>query len=307
MKPLGEQPESPDRWLELSVPAPPRGEELLLVEALRCAGAREVGRKGERYTALIPAPRDLEAFLLRAKSVIAASTSLRDPRLEWSWREQREWAEAWAAELPPRRVGSRIIVSPAGREPPTGENDVLIRLVPGTAFGTAEHATTRSCLDLLEGSIAAGQQLADVGTGSGILAVAAALLGAAWIIAFDADSAACALAERNATANSVDGLIKVRRQLVRPGDLSATGRFHGILANLQSDILLPLLPDIRQALVPDGWAIVSGITDAERPVALAAASAAGMVPATEMLEDGWWTARLRRTAPGPLGQQEGGT
>lgn len=284
------------RWLVLSVPAPPRGEELLLLEALRSLGAGEVSRQGECYVALVPAPPNLEAFLLRAKSLLQASTSLDDPRIQWRWRSHDDWAAEWTAGLEPRRVGTRIVVAPVGRQPPAPErpDGVVIRLVPGTAFGTAEHATTRSCLALLEEAVTGGERVADVGAGSGILAIAAALLGACQVFALEMDAAACRLARENTVANAVADRVEVRQTKVRPGHLDRAGPFDGVLANLQADLLLPLLPDMGRCVAGDGWAILSGVTEPERPALLAAARAEGLEAAVELPEDGWWSVYLRK-------------
>ena len=282
------------RWLVLEIPAPRRGEELLLIEALRSVGAREVSRAADRYTALIPEPGDLDSFLLRARSVIRASTSLTDAVIDWHWRGHPEWAKDWADKLEVRRLGEHIVVAPVGKQLAADPGDMVIRLVAGTAFGTAEHATTRGCLALLEAVVRRGAHVADIGAGSGILAVAAARLGAARVMAYELDEQACKVAEENVAANGVQDAVTVQLMEVRPGDLARAGPFDGIVANLQTDILLPLLPDVGQALGDGGWAIVSGITEPERREVLTAARAKGMEPAAELLEEGWWTSSLRR-------------
>jgi ribosomal protein L11 methyltransferase len=281
-------------WLLLSALAPPRGEEVLLVEVLRRLGAHAVERHGERYVALLPPPRDLQARLREAEAAIRAGTSLREPALAWRWQSRTEWAERWSRELPPRRVGRRWVVHPTGSRPPLREGDLPIRLVPGPGFGTAEHPTTRGCLRLLEDIGAAGARAADVGSGSGILAVAAALLGAREVLAFEVDPHACAAARDNVVENGVEQRVTARRIEVRPDTLSAAGRFDLVMANLQAAILLPLLPGLARALAPAGAVVVSGILRGEVPRALRAVDHAGLRLAADDMDDGWWSARLDR-------------
>lgn len=281
-------------WLLLSVQAPPPGEEILLLEALRRLGARAVEREGERYVALLPPPRDLSALHREAEAAIRASTSLREPWISWRWRSHEEWAEEWSRGLEARRVSDRLVVAPLGREPQLREGDLLIRLVPGLGFGTAEHATTRSCLRLLERYLSPGDRAADVGSGSGILAIAAALLGARRVLALELDPHACAAARENVVENGVVDRVEVRELEVRPATLPGEGPFDGIVANLQAGILLPLLPGLSRALATGGWLIVSGILRTERQEVLRAARQVELEPELEEAEEGWWTAGLRR-------------
>jgi ribosomal protein L11 methyltransferase len=281
-------------WLLLSVQAPAPGEEILLVEALRRLGARAVEREGERYVALLPPPVDVDELLRDAAAVIRASTSLRDPWIAWRWRSHEAWADAWSRDLHPRRVGERFVVAPRGVETALGKDDLAIRLVPGPAFGTAEHATTRSCLRLLERYVSPGDRVADVGSGSGILAVAAALLGARRVVALEMDPYACAMARETVAESGVADRVEVREVEARPGTLGDDGTFDGIVANLQAEFLLPLLAGLARAVAPGGWMIVSGLLRPERAQVLRSAAGAALEAETEGMEDGWWTAAFRR-------------
>ncbi len=191
------------------------------MDALRRVGARTVERNGERVVALFPPPPDPEALLAEAASVIRASTSVTEPRLSWHWRSHADWAAAWRAAHPPERVAGRLVVAPTGSVW-RGGNDLVIRLDPAVAFGTAEHPTTRACLRMLVTHLPPDARVLDVGAGSGILSIAAALLGAARVLAQEADPLACVAARANAAASGVPGCIDVRRRRVGPRDF---GRF----------------------------------------------------------------------------------
>src|SRR5690606_35979506 len=129
------------------------------------------------------------------------------------------------------RITERITVVPAETETETTsdpEGDVVIRLLPGVGFGTAEHATTRGCLRILQRRVEPGMRIADVGAGTGILAIAAALLGAAQVLALESDALSSDTAERNVALNQVADRVAVRRLEAKPGDLARSGPFDGI-------------------------------------------------------------------------------
>lgn len=285
-----------ERWLILTVPVPPRGEELLLVDALHRLGARAVEREGARFAARLLPPRSVPALLEEARLMVRASTSMADPALEWHWDEHDRWAERWRHDHGPRRVTERIIVAAAGTEAIAREGDVLILLDPSTAFGTAEHATTRACLSFLERSVRPGDRVADVGAGSGILAIAAARLGAGRVLAVEAEPHAVAAARSNIALNGVGDRVTVRQLVVRAAAARRLGRHDVLVANLEARIICPLIPALQAAVVPGGWLVVSGILSPERDRVVAAAVADGWALRDAVEEDGWWTGCFLRQA-----------
>lgn len=265
-----------------------------MVDALRRLGARAVVREGERVLAWLAPPPDVEARVREVEAVLRASTSMLDTALAWEWQSHEDWAARWASGVEPRRVSERIVVAPVGRDVEPGDGDLVLRLEPGTAFGTAEHPTTRGCLRLLEAVIRPRDRVADIGTGSGILAIAAALLGARRVLALEADPLACASARRNVTANDVADRVDVREVTVGPADLRGLRRLDVVLANLEAGILRDLLPRLRRALAPDGSLILGGVTGGERGPLLYTAAAAGLEMARHEEVEGWWCAAFRR-------------
>ena len=332
-------PETSDRWLVVTLRPPPPGEELLLLDALHRLGARAVDREGERFIAWFTPPASLDSFLAETRWVVLSSTGLDDPWLEWRWESGAGWKALWEEEVIERDVSSRIVVAPVrqdeafspprasghrGTNPPSrsshppskafhragtlsaGTDAVVVRLLPGLAFGTAEHATTRSCLRLLDRLLASdpkggeegagdepGPTVLDIGTGSGILAVAAALLGARMVVAVESDQGACAEARANIALNEVADRIEVSQFHAGPEELARMGSFDGILANIMTEGLLPLFPGLSRALAPGGWVVVSGVPRAERNVVLAEALHHGLALEEVEEEEGWWSALLR--------------
>jgi ribosomal protein L11 methyltransferase len=294
----------PQRWFVLSALVPPRGEEFLMVDALRRLGARAIEREGERVVAWLPAPDDVDALLRDARSVLRASTSLDDPALACGWRSQGNWVERWVRGVGPRRVTDRIVVAPIGHEPghdaePAAEQaagDVVIRLEAGIAFGTAEHATTRGCLRLLERVLRNGDRAIDIGTGSGVLAIAAALLGARDVLAFESDPPSCDSARRNVAANDVADVVSVHQLVVTVADLPRIPARDVILANLEAGIIRGLLPALHDALAPRGALIASGITAGELASLLGAAAVAGLDVRERENVDGWTSVVFSRSA-----------
>jgi ribosomal protein L11 methyltransferase len=180
---------------------------------------------------------------------------------------EADWAQAWKRFFPVLRVGRRLVIRPTWRRHPPAPGEVVIALDPGMAFGTGLHPTTRLCLAGLErladGGGVHGARILDVGSGSGILSIAAARLGAREVVAVDVDPIAVEATTANARRNRL-----IRRIRPRQGSLpSGAGRFDVVLANLVASILVELAGALRDELRPGGRLIASGIfTDREDDV-----------------------------------------
>jgi ribosomal protein L11 methyltransferase len=180
---------------------------------------------------------------------------------------------------------------------PMGEAGVL-RILPGVAFGDGAHPTTRRCLAELGERVTPGARIADVGAGSGILGLAAALLGAAHVLAVEMDPAGCLEVEANARLNGVQDRVRTVRMKLEPGASSPLaegpgsrngipGRWDGIAANVEAGVLLPLLPDLAAPLAAGGWLLTSGLLASERDAIVGAAGAQGLRLDRAHVDDGW--------------------
>jgi ribosomal protein L11 methyltransferase len=170
---------------------------------------------------------------------------------------EEPWDELWKSRIRPIRVGAILVLAPWLPEE-AGENSTVVRIDPGMGFGTGEHATTRACLALLQRNLRSGASVLDYGCGSGILAIAAILLGASRAVGIDCEEAAIENARENAALNGV--AVDLRLGDEPP----ASERFDLVVSNIQSSILRPRLDRLRAALVPGGTLILSGLLDEDR-------------------------------------------
>ena len=166
------------------------------------------------------------------------------------------WAEVWKKYYKPFYAGDHLVVKPTWEDFEPAPGDRIIELDPGMAFGSGTHETTGMCISLLEENVRGGEKIIDVGTGSGILAIAAALLGAGKVVAIDIDPDAVRVAEENVAHNRVDGIVTVRE-----GDLlTQTDETCDIcVANIISDIIISFAAPLKKHIVPGGLFICSGI------------------------------------------------
>ncbi len=254
---------TPDRWLALTVDSISPLASELLVERLLGLGARGVQEVGGRLITHVPAPDDPEAFVSRVQDGLREATGLEDVPLSWHLQDHEDWSVLWRQGLAPRMITERLMVTPSwcSADPPKGV--VVVTIDPGMAFGTAEHATTRGSLRLMDRALTPGQRLLDAGCGSGILAICAARLGALDVLAVDVDPYACEAARENADLNGVAMTVGVEEASVKSDWLLERGPFDGVLANIQPIVLVPLLQRFAEVLSPGGWLILSGITAQE--------------------------------------------
>ncbi len=168
---------------------------------------------------------------------------------------EANWHTAWRRYFRSRRFGQRIRVQPSWSRYKPAPDEVLIQLDPGLAFGTGGHATTALCLELLERYVQPGMRVADVGTGTGILAIAAAKLGAQAVLAVDDDALAVKVAQGNIERNGVADRVQA---VVGDGFRALAGDYDLIVCNIISDFLVATAPQVPPLLRAGGLYLVSG-------------------------------------------------
>jgi len=181
--------------------------------------------------------------------------------------ENQDWSECWKEAFEPIRLGRHIVVKPGWAEAELEEGDKVIEIDPGMAFGTGTHETTAMCTALVEKYVQPGQRVIDIGTGSGILAIAAAHMGAGEVLATDLDPVAVRVAEENVEINGFSDKISCRC-----GDLLEVVDVSGdvVIANIIADVICMLAKPVRERIVENGLFICSGIAVDRRDDVIAA-------------------------------------
>lgn len=284
-------------WLELSARGPDGDERTPLVaEALLSLGGRAVEEREGWFLTHVPAPEHAESYVEEARERLVAVTGIAEVQVRARDVPEEDWTESWKRGLAPRRVTSRLWVTPTWHAVEAGPGDLVVVLDPGMAFGTAEHGTTRGCLRLLDRAVTGGSRVLDVGAGSGILAIAAARMGAAEVVAVEGDELAVEAIAENVARNGVQEVVTCRPTWADATLLASLGPCDGVVANIESRTLVALMSAFHTALRPGGWLILSGILDVEWPEVRACAEGEGFT--LEALdEDGEWrSARLARSS-----------
>ncbi len=204
---------------------------------------------------------------------------------------EEEWLDGWRQHYGIQRIGQRIVIVPSWQGYVAAPGEVVIRLDPGLAFGTGLHPTTRMCLMALQGHLQAGMRVLDVGTGSGILALAAARLGARCVVAVDTDPVAVQVAGKNIAANHLEHVVEVRQ-----GSLEAAqggGPFGMALVNIVAEVVAELTPAMVPLLGPGALLVGAGIMGAKEAMVRRAFQEQGLA-AVGRWQEGDWVALMGR-------------
>ena len=221
---------------------------------------------------------------------ILAAIRVRYPSLGVSYVEDSDWENNWREYYKPIEVGERLVVVPEWEETPQNGR-IPLRLDPGLIFGTGSHPTTRMCLAALEGCAGPGKRVLDLGCGSGILGIGALLLGCVICVGCDIDPKAPDVAAANAALNGIGP----DRFSVYAGDILSDvslrrllgGGYDLVLANIVSDVIIPLSALVGAFLAPDGVFIASGVIDGREDEVAAAIRANGFLIAEHFREEEW--------------------
>jgi ribosomal protein L11 methyltransferase len=286
------------RWAEIIVEVPSESAEAVIGLFLEagCHGVAERGSNPREIVGYLPASDTFTAALddLEDKLARLPGFGLSAPTdITLKYAEEADWANEWKKYFKPVEIGSRLVIKPSWESYDADPSRVVVEIDPGQAFGTGGHPTTRLCLSALERYVRPGMVVADIGTGSGILSIAAARLGASLVHATDIDSLPRTVSRENVARNSLDETVKIHEmddfdRLARDCDL--------VVANIIAMTVIELIPSIRERLKPGGLFIASGIVDDRLDDVLATLAANGF-ELLESLSEEIWRATISQAVP----------
>lgn len=206
---------------------------------------------------------------------------------------EEDWANSWKAYYKPIRIGERIVIVPAWEKYNAKEDDIIVRMDPGMAFGTGTHETTRLVIGLLEKYVRPDIRVLDVGCGSGILAICAAKLGAGECKAYDIDPVAVKVARENIKDSGLSNVTCDVSDLLRQVD-TAYAPYHVICANIVADIIIRMTPDVGSLMDEQSVILASGIIVERADDVIACFEANGFQIVEKAEENGWCALAVKK-------------
>jgi len=300
------------KWLELSAEVDRGQAETVAEEALRPFGQGGVAIEEEvswgqaeeplfqgraRVSVFLPVDDALGSKRLRLEEALSRAMFPRPVGLSAREIEEQQWETAWRKHYKVLKVGQRIIVKPAWEEYRTEAGQIVIEIEPGMAFGTGQHATTRLCLVAIERLLRPGMAVLDLGTGSGILAIAAAKLGASPVLALDVSPTSVAVARANIEANALSHLIAVEEGTLPQSGGVWEASFDLVAANVIADVIEDLSPYLVRSLKANGFLIAGGIIRDRLDGIVGKLEEAG-VRVIDTLAEGEWRAVIAQAKKG---------
>jgi ribosomal protein L11 methyltransferase len=260
----------------------------------------EIGSVGcleqeDQVIAYFPGDQDVEVLRSEVEAYLSQLPELgladRIPEIVVERTEDRDWNSNWKAGLGPIHVSGRLVVKPTWEAYTPAPGEIVIEVDPKQAFGTGTHATTQLCLRAIERVIRGDEQLLDIGTGTGVLAIAAVKLGGHRALGIDIDPVALEAAQENVVVNQVEGKVELR--VGRLPDLPPQA-FDVVVANLNRSIIeVEVLPQLQRFTGPESWVILSGILREEIDRFLDEVKRNGLVLEALETQDEWVAALVR--------------
>lgn len=304
---VGSAAEKHEHWIEISLRLD--GEAGVVAEAAAglvgevCAGIEErAGNDGSPViVGYVPGTngnaqrvQELQRGLERLEAINGLARGSLIHRLEIRAFQESNWAETWKQFYQPIRIGQHVVVYPSWESPgDIREEDLPILLDPGQAFGTGHHESSRLCLVLMEDLPLENRRVADVGCGSGILAIGAALLGAGEVWACDTDTLAVEAARQNVAGNQVESSVRTVEGSVEA--IRSKGPFDLVCANILASILDPLGAALAEITAQGGRLIWSGIMVHQLPWMRKVCSRESLLITRVVRENDWAALLIKRT------------
>jgi len=294
-------------WWEIRVLCDQSLEEVIFwrLDTFGCRGTASQVKKGNDCLVLAYLPEeqtqllDLSALALNLRQD-ALCMNLPAPVMDWHLIEEEDWASSWKQYWEPQEIGDRFVIHPAWLALPEESDKIILCLDPGAAFGTGTHPTTELCLESLEMRLGLEPNpeaiIADIGCGSGILSIGAALLGARQIYAVDIDP----LAIRSTINNGKLNKIKGEKLIVEQGDIEhliklVSEPVDGITCNILAEVIIDIIPHLEAIAKPTTWGIMSGILLEQAKSIADTLEQNGWVVATLWKREEWCCFNIRRS------------
>jgi len=259
----------------------------------------ETDNSSDHYAVIgyIPKNRQVEKkqMILEEKLIRLKKISRIQSKIVYREIDEEDWAESWKTFFWPQKIGERVVIKPTWRKYNADPGDIIIEIDPGMAFGTGTHPTTAMCIIMIENYLKEGASFLDMGTGSGILMVVAAKLGARYGLGIDKDEDATNVARKNLLLNN----IQTDHFRVKTGKLfyGVKEKFDLVVANISTDIVVILLEGVREALAIGGTFICSGIIEENHYQVLEKMDAVGLEILETQIKEGWVTITCRKNTP----------
>ncbi len=232
----------------------------------------------------LPAERSVAECIAFLRERFAA-IGLQAAKLETVGVNEEDWANSWKAYYKPIKIGNRLVIVPAWEKYEPAENELVVRMDPGMAFGTGTHETTRLIIQMLEDYTKKGCRMLDVGTGSGILAICASRLGAGECRAYDIDPMAVRVANENIKDSGLSNITCEVSDLLRQVDRSAP--YDLICANIVADIIIRMTPDVGALMHKETVLLASGIISERAQDVIDSFEACGFRIVEKLVDNGW--------------------
>ncbi|MFO7753312.1 MAG: 50S ribosomal protein L11 methyltransferase [Desulfobacteraceae bacterium] len=237
-------------------------------------------------TGYVPCTREGDAAV---RSIISAAGRLESAGIKVDFTcstiDEEDWSRSWKEHFHVTRITDRMVVKPEWKKYSPGPDEIVVEIDPGMAFGTGTHPTTRLCMKILETSLKKSHTLLDVGTGSGILMITAAKMGASCIYGIDNDPVAVRIARENILKNGpVPGEFHLETCTIEHMPFHT---FDIICANILSGVIIKIMPEIKKRLGPEGTAILSGIIREQQEAVLSGMDKNGLYAASIEQEEEW--------------------
>lgn len=236
---------------------------------------------------------DVESFLKEQREILKSRGFTDEDLGSWDYsleeKEDQDWSKKWKEKWDVTHVSDKITVVPDWIQySPKSSDEVIITLEPGCAFGTGTHSTTQLCMKMIEKYMPCGVRVADIGTGSGILAICAAKFGASYVYGCDNDDTVIEVARENAAKNAV----KCNFELNTADKIPQ--KFDFVLANILHNVLAEIMPDLKNIMNSDALLVLSGILDEKKQVVLDSIKKCDLILVEEVHLNQWTAFVVRK-------------